>query len=88
MSYFNVLCLQSLLDLGTIFLGLNRLVPVLFMLCLFLSLVSCLPRYVWTLLFIIESGGLFTTLCVDSVVYYRVRWVVYHAMCRLCSLRV
>ena len=48
----------------------------------------CLPRYVYTLLFIIESGGLFTTLCVDSAVYYRVRWVVYHAMCRLCSLRV
>ena len=40
------------------------------------------------LLFIIESGGLFTTLCVDSAVYYRVRWVVYHTMCRLCSLRV
>ena len=36
----------------------------------------------------IESGGLFTTLCVDSAVYYRVWWVVYHAMCRLCSLRV
>ena len=28
--------------------------------------------------------GLFTTLCVDSAVYYRVWWVVYHAMCRLC----
>ena len=30
--------------------------------------------------------GLFTTLCVDSAVYYRVWWVVYHAMCRLCCL--
>ena len=32
---------------------------------------------------IIESGGLFTTLCVNAAVYYRVWWIVYHAMCRL-----
>ena len=43
-------------------------------------------RAMCRLLFIIESGGLFTTLCVDSAVYYRVWWVVYHAICRLCCL--